>query len=83
MSDGIEVPVHRSLVDPIFLMGLPRTVALVLWTIVGAIAFGLRQVWVLPIGIGIHVVCAAAAKVDPYFFEIFVLAIRSQRRLEP
>ncbi len=83
MTEGIEVPVHRSLVDPMLLMGLPRTVALVLWTVIGAIAFGLRQLWVLPIGLGFHVVCAAAAKADPYFFDIFLTAIRSQRRLEP
>ena len=44
--DGFEVPLHRSLVEPMLLAGLPRTVALVLWTSVGACAFGLHQVWV-------------------------------------
>ncbi|MGA2451535.1 MAG: conjugal transfer protein TrbD, partial [Polyangiaceae bacterium] len=41
--DGLEVPLHRSLVEPMLLAGLPRTVALVLWTSVGALAFGLHQ----------------------------------------
>ena len=50
-SEGLEVPLHRSLVEPMLLAGLPRTVALVLWTSVGAFAFGLHQIWVLPLGI--------------------------------
>ena len=46
-TDGLEVPLHRSLVEPMMVVGLPRTVALVLWTTVCAFAFGLRQIWVL------------------------------------
>ena len=83
MIDGLEVPLHRSLVDPMLMMGLPRTVALVLWTSISAVGFGLRQLWVIPIGIVVHVVCAAAAKSDPYFFDVFLHAIRLQRRLDP
>ncbi len=83
MTSGLEVPLHRSLVDPILLVGLPRTLALVLWTAIGAVGLGLRQIWVLPIGVFVHVVAAAAAKSDPYFFDVFLTAIRIQRRLEP
>ena len=81
--EGFEVPLHRSLVEPMFLAGLPRTVALVLWTVVGAFAFGLRQTWVLPIGIVLHIVAAAATKSDPYFFDIVLLAVKTQKRLDP
>ena len=35
--EGLEVPLHRSLVEPMLLAGLPRTVALVLWTSVGCV----------------------------------------------
>jgi type IV secretion system protein VirB3 len=82
-TDGLEVPLHRSLCEPMMMAGLPRTVALVLWTGVSAFAFGLRQIWVLPIGIVLHVACAAAVKVDPYIFSIAAGALRAQRRLEP
>ncbi len=82
-TEGLEVPVHRSLVARMLLAGLPRTVALVLWTGVSAFAFGLRQVWVLPIGILVHVGAAAAVKADPFFFEILVQAVKHGRRLEP
>lgn len=81
--DGLEVPVHRSIVEPMLLAGLPRTVAFVLWTGVGALAFGLRQAWVLPIGIALHLGCAAVTKADPYFFDIVLLALKTQQRLEP
>ena len=81
--EGFEVPLHRSLVEPMLLAGLPRTVALVLWTGVGAIAFGLHQLWVLPLGIVLHLAAAAVTKADPYFFDIVLLAVKAQRRLGP
>lgn len=82
-NDGLEVPLHRSLVEPMMLAGLPRTVAFVLWTMVAALAFGLRQIWVLPIGLVFHVVGVAAVKADPYIFDLLGLALRTQRRLDP
>ena len=81
--EGFEVPLHRSLVEPMLLAGLPRTFALVLWTGVGAIAFGLHQLWVFPLGMGLHAAAAAVTKADPYFFDIVILAVKTQRRLEP
>ncbi|HEV3188933.1 MAG TPA: VirB3 family type IV secretion system protein [Polyangiaceae bacterium] len=81
--EGFEVPLHRSLCEPMLLAGLPRTVALVLWTTVGAFAFGLHQLWVLPIGILVHVAAAAATRADPYFFDIALLAIKTQKRMDP
>ena len=81
--EGLEVPLHRSLVEPMLLAGLPRTVALVLWTAVGAFAFGLHQIWVLPLGIVLHVAAAATTRADPYVLEIVLDAVKTQRRLEP
>ena len=82
-TSGLEVPLHRSLTEPMMVAGLPRTVALVLWTGTCAFAFGLRQLWVLPIGLVIHLVCVAAAKADPYIFDILGLALRAERHLDP
>jgi type IV secretion system protein VirB3 len=81
--EGLEVPLHRSIVEPMLLAGLPRTVALVLWTAVGSFAFGLHQIWVLPIGIALHLAAAAATKADPYVFDIVLLAVKTQKRLDP
>jgi type IV secretory pathway TrbD component len=83
MSDGLEVPLHRSLVEPISLMGLPRSTALALWTGIAAILFGGHQLWILPVGLVLHLACVAAAKSDPYIFDVFILAVKTQRRLEP
>ena len=82
-TEGLEVPLHRSLTEPMMVVGLPRTVALVLWTAVCAFAFGLRQIWVLPIGVVLHLACVAAARSDPYIFEILALALKAHRRLDP
>ena len=81
--DGFEVPLHRSLTEPMLLAGLPRTVALVLWTSVGAFAFGLHQIWVLPIGIVLHLGAAAVTKADPHYFDIVLVAVKTQKRLDP
>ena len=81
--EGLEVPLHRSLVEPMLLAGLPRTVALVLWTGVGAFALGLHQIWVLPLGMGVHLAAAAATRADPYVLDIVALALGAQKRLDP
>lgn len=79
----LEAPLHRSLVEPMLLGGLPRAVALVLWTLVSALAFGFRQTWVLPLGVVLHLIAAVVTRADPYFFEIVLLAIHLQKRLHP
>ena len=81
--EGLEVPLHRSIVEPMLLAGLPRAVALVLWTSIAALSFGLHQIWVLPVGIALHLGAAAATKADPYFFDIVLLAVKTQKRLDP
>jgi len=82
-TEGLEVPLHRSIVEPMTLMGLPRTLALPIWLTTAAFVFALHQLWFLPVGIALHLLCAAAAKSDPYFFDILPVALRTQRRLDP
>jgi type IV secretion system protein VirB3 len=83
MSALLEVPLHRSLTEPMLLAGLPRTVALVLWTATAAFVLGLHQAWLLPVGIAAHVAAAAVTRADPYFFDIVLSALRAQKQLEP
>jgi type IV secretion system protein VirB3 len=63
--------------------GLPRSAALVLWTGVAALFFGGHQLWVLPIGLVLHVAGVAAAKHDPYFFDVFIRALKFRGRYAP
>lgn len=65
------------------MLGLPRRVAILLWTVGLAVVFGLHQFWFIPLQLGLHSLCAALTKRDPLFFEVFRRAVRSQRRLEP
>lgn len=86
-SLNYEQPVHRSLIDPILIAGIPRSVALVLWVTTGAIALGLQQMWILGIAIPLHLALAAITKPDPYALEIFfkeiVKQVRSPDRFDP
>jgi type IV secretion system protein VirB3 len=82
-TEGFEVPLHRSLTQPIMLAGLPRSFCLLLWTTIAAFVLGLHQVWILPIGLAMHALFAAVARRDPFFFDVFLRAIHAQRRLDP
>jgi type IV secretion system protein TrbD len=83
LPEGFEVPIHRSLTEPILLAGLPRRLAILLWTAALIVVLGLYQLWFLPIALGLHAGLAALTRRDAYFFEIFVRALNAQRRLEP
>jgi type IV secretory pathway TrbD component len=79
---GWEVPVHRSLTQPLLRAGLPPTLAIVIWSISAGAAFAYSQIWVVPIGALVHVACARLTRHDPYFFQILPQAIWGQNRLE-
>ncbi len=83
LPEGFEVPIHRSLTEPILVAGLPRRFAILLWTPGMVIVLGLYQLWFLPVQIGLHILFAALPKRDPLFFEVVLRAVRAQRRLEP
>lgn len=81
--EGFEVPFHQSITEVILMAGLPRTVALILWTGASSLAFGLRQLWILPIAVLLHVILSTCTRNDPHFFEIFIRAIKTPKRLYP
>ena len=45
MLDGYEIPLHRSLIDPLLMAGAPRAAAIAIGTLAAALALGLR-LWV-------------------------------------
>lgn len=81
--EGFEVPIHRSLTEPLLFAGLPPTFALLLWTLGMAVILGLYQLWFIPIQLGLHLLFVHLTKNDPHFFEVFTRALRAQRRLDP
>lgn len=80
---GVTSPIHLSLVNPILLLGIPRELCLVMWTLGAAFAFGMRELWVLPIVIGLHIGFAILTQRDPHFFSVFRHALKTPKRLDP
>src|SRR3569832_1222528 len=83
LPEGFEVPVHRSLTQPILVAGLPRRFAILLWTPGMVIILGLYQIWFLPVQIALHVLFAALTRRDPFFFDVFIRAMHAQRQHDP
>jgi len=71
MIDGFEIPLHRSLTEPILLAGAPRAIAIVNGTIAAALGLGLR-LWIAGLLLWVvgHSIAVFAAKRDPDFVEV-------------
>lgn len=72
MSDGFEMPLHRSLTEPILLAGAPRNVAIVNGTLAAALGIGMH-LWLLGLLMAIagHTAAVWGAKSDPQFLDVF------------
>ena len=75
--EGFEVPVHRSLTEPILLGGAPRAVTILIGTVAAAIGLGLQQ-WIagLVLWIAGHTLAVFAARRDPDFAAVLVRHLR-------
>jgi type IV secretory pathway TrbD component len=83
MIEGFEVPLYRSLTEPVLLAGAPRAVAVVNGTIAAALGLGFRLwlpgllLWVLG-----HSIAVFAAKRDPDFVEVLLRHLRQRSYLK-
>lgn len=77
--EGFEVPLHRSLTEPILLAGAPRAIAIVNGTISAALGLGLR-LWIAGIALWVigHSLAVFAAKRDPHFAEALMRHLRQR-----
>ena len=68
---GDFAPVHRALTEQILLGGAPRSLAIVNWTLAGAIGRGLRP-WIAGLVIWAvgHGLSVWAARRDPQFVDV-------------
>lgn len=76
---GFEIPVHRALVEPILMGGVPRGAAIVIGT--GAAAFGLGlQQWLAGLILWLvgHSGAVFAARHDADFLAVFTRHIRQK-----
>lgn len=79
MIEGFEIPLHRSLTEPILLAGAPRTIAIVNGTIAAALGLGL-QLWIAGLLLWVvgHSLAVFAAKRDPDFAEVLRRHLRQR-----
>ena len=77
--EGFEAPIHRSLVEPILLGGVPRSIAIVNGTAAAALGLGLQQ-WIAGLllwALG-HTLALLAAKRDPHFAPVLARHLRQR-----
>lgn len=74
---GFEVPLHRSLTEPILLGGAPRTVAIANGTLAAAVGLGL-QLWIpgLVLWLVGHSLAVWGARQDAQFMAVFARHIK-------
>jgi type IV secretion system protein TrbD len=77
--EGFEAPLHRALVEPILLAGVPRAIAIVIGTVSAAIGLGLQQ-WLagLLLWAAAHSAAVLAAKHDPDFAPVLMRHLRQK-----
>ncbi len=77
--EGFEVPLHRSLTEPILLAGAPRALAIVNGTIAAALGLGLRM-WIAGLLFWVigHSIAVFATKRDPDFAQVLVRHLRQK-----
>jgi len=77
--EGFEVPLHRSLVEPILLGGAPRAVAIANATLSAALGLGLRM-WLagLLLWVAGHSIAVFAAERDPDFAQVLPRHLRQR-----
>jgi type IV secretion system protein VirB3 len=77
--EGFEVPLHRSLTEPILLAGAPRSLAILNGTLAAALGLGLR-LWIVGIVVWVlgHSLAVFAAKRDPDFALVLTRHLRQK-----
>lgn len=80
--DGFEIPLHRSLSEPILMAGAPRSAAILIGTLAAVMALDLR-LWLpgLIVWIVGHSAAVLAAKTDPDFMKVTIRSIRHKAYL--
>lgn len=80
---GFEVPLHRSLTEPILLGGAPRTVAIANGTLAAAVGLGL-QLWIPGAVLWVvgHALAVWAARQDAQFMAVFMRHLKHRALLD-
>lgn len=82
-EESFEMPLHRSLTEPILLGGAPRSLAIVSGTLAAAIGIGL-QLWIVGLVMAVvgHALAVWGAKADPQFMDVFARHLKYRSFLD-
>lgn len=82
MREGYELPVHRSLTEPILMAGAPRSAAILIGTLAAVSALGLR-LWIPGLAFWAlgHSAAVFMARVDPDFMAVTARSTRHKGHL--
>lgn len=82
MTEGYEIPLHRSLAEPILIAGAPRAAAITIGTLAAVLALGLR-LWIpgLVTWAALHSAAVFLARIDPEFLAVALKAARHREHL--
>ena len=82
-APGFEVPLHRSLTEPILMGGARRTVAIANGTLAAAVGLGL-QLWLPGLAFWIvgHSLAVWGARLDPQFMAVFTRHVKHRVLLD-
>jgi type IV secretion system protein VirB3 len=83
LADGFEVPLFRSLTEPILMGGAPRPLAISIGTLAAAVGVGL-QLWFAGAAVWLvgHGLAVWGARLDPQFVEVFARHIKHRQLLD-
>jgi len=83
MPTGFEVPLHRSLTEPILMGGAPRTVAIANGTLAAAVGLGL-QLWIAGLLLWIvgQSLAVWGARADAQFMLVFARHVKHRALLD-
>lgn len=83
LASGFEIPLHRSLTEPILMGGAPRTVAIANGTLAAAVGLGL-QLWIPGAVLWIvgHSLAVWGARADPQFMAVFARHLKHKPLLD-
>jgi type IV secretion system protein TrbD len=80
--EGFEIPLHRSLTEPVLMAGAPRILAITIGTLAAAVGLGL-QLWIPGLAIWLtgHSAAVFLARRDPDFMATLLRALRHKEHL--
>ena len=79
---GYEVPMHRSLTEPVLIAGAPRSFAILNGTLSAAVGLGLR-LWIAGVLLWVvgHAIAVWVTRKDPAFLTVLSRHARHKRGL--